>query len=142
MVRARTAAINELKALVLTAPDDLRQELRHLTTKSLVKRCSSFRDTRQRPVAERCARNTMRLIARRIICFNDEISVHDIAMKQLIDEAAPQLVAEPGIGHVTASMFYIAWSHPGRCRNEAVFVDSLELHRCQRRRAKAKTVTA
>ena len=31
-VRARTAAINELKALVVTADDDLRAELRHLTT--------------------------------------------------------------------------------------------------------------
>jgi transposase len=121
VVRARTAAINELKALVLTAPDDLRQELRHLTTKELVKRCAAFRDTPQRPVAERCSRNTMRSIARRIICFNEEISVHDIAMKLLIDEAAPQLVAEPGIGYVTAAMFYIAWSHPGRCRNEAAF---------------------
>ena len=121
VVRARTAAINELKALVLTAPDDLRQELRHLTTKSMVKRCASFRDTPRRPVAERCSRNTMRSIARRIICFNDEVAVHDTAMKQLIDEAAPQLVAEPGIGHVTAAMFYIAWSHPGRCRNEAAF---------------------
>ena len=98
VVRARTAAINELKALVLTAPDDLRQELRHLTTRALVKRCAAFRDTPQRPVAERCARNTMRSIARRIICFNDEVAVHDTAMKQLIDEAAPQLVAEPGIG--------------------------------------------
>jgi len=121
VVRARTAAINELKALVLTAPNDLRQELRHLTTRALVKRCATFRDTPQRPVAERCARNTMRSIARRIICFNDEVAVHDTAMKQLIDEAAPQLVAEPGIGHVTAAMFYIAWSHPGRCRNETAF---------------------
>jgi transposase len=121
VVRARTAANNELKALVLTAPDDIRQELRHLTTRMLVKRCAAFRDTPQRPVAERCARNTMRSIARRIICFNDEVAVHDTAMKQLVDEAAPQLVAEPGIGHVTAAMFYIAWSHPGRCRNEAAF---------------------
>jgi transposase len=88
VVRARTAAINELKALVLTAPDDLRQELRHLTTKALVKRCAAFRDTPQRPVAERCARNTMRSIARRISFLTDEIAIHDTAIKQLIDEAA------------------------------------------------------
>lgn len=121
VVRARTAAINELKALVLTAPDDLRQELRHLTTRALVKRCAALRDSSKRPVAQRCARNTMRSIARRIGHLGDEIAVHDTAMKQLIDEAAPQLVAEPGIGYVTAAMFYIAWSHPGRCRNEAAF---------------------
>jgi transposase len=121
VVRARTAAINELKALVLTAPDDLRQELRRLTTKVLIKHCVAFRDTPQRPIAERCIRNTMRAIARRVTHLNDEIAVHDTAMKQLVDEAAPQLVAEPGIGYVTAAMFYIAWSHPGRCRNEAAY---------------------
>jgi transposase len=121
VVRARTAATNELKALVLTAPEDLRCELRDLTTKALVKRCAGFRDTPQRPIAERCARNAMRSIARRIRQLTDEIAVHDTAMKQLVGEAAPQLTAEPGIGHVTAAMFYIAWSHPGRCRNEAAF---------------------
>lgn len=62
----------------------------------------------------RCVRNTMRLIARRISYLTDEVTVHDTAMKDLVDEAAPQLVAEPGIGYVTASMLYIAWSHPGR----------------------------
>lgn len=121
VVRARTAAINELKALVLTAPDELRQPLRGLTTKALTKRCAGFRDAPQRPIAERCARNTMRSIARRIIAFNDEVKLHDDAIGQLIAEAAPQLVDEPGIGHVTAAMFVIAWSHPGRCRNEAAF---------------------
>ncbi len=120
-VRARTAAINELKALVLTAPDNLRETLRGLTTRALVKRCAGFRDSAQRPIAQRCAHNTMRLIARRITNFNDEIAVHDAAIKRLVDEAAPQLVAEPGIGYVTAAMFYVAWSHPGRCRNEAAY---------------------
>ena len=60
-------------------------------------------------------------IARRIQHFNDEIEVHDVAMKQLIDDTAPQLVAEPGVGYVTAAMFIIAWSHPGRCRSEAAY---------------------
>jgi transposase len=63
----------------------------------------------------------MRSIARRIIAFNDEVKLHDRAIRELIAEAAPQLVVEPGIGHVTAGMFVIAWSHPGRCRNEAAF---------------------
>jgi len=63
----------------------------------------------------------MRVVARRIQHFNEEIDVHDVAMKQLVDDTAPQLVAEPGIGYVTAAMFIIAWSHPGRCRSEAAY---------------------
>ena len=40
---ARVAAICELKALVVTAPIDLRDQLRGLTTAALVARCSAFR---------------------------------------------------------------------------------------------------
>ena len=86
VVRARTAAINELKALVLTSPDELRSNLRGLTTLALIKRCAAFRTTTKRPIAEQCVRNTMRVIARRVRQFNDEIEVHDAAMKQLVDE--------------------------------------------------------
>jgi len=121
VVRARTAAINELKALVLTSPDGLRSELRGLSTMALITRCATFRTTSKRPIAEQCVRNTMRVVARRIQHFNDEIDVHDVAMKQLVNDTAPQLVAEPGIGYVTAAMFIIAWSHPGRCRSEAAY---------------------
>ncbi len=120
-VRSRTAAINELKALVVTAPDGLRSELRGFRTPALVKKCAGFRDIPRRPVAERCLRNTMRALARRISYLSDEIASHDAAIKALIDEAAPQLVSQPGIGYVTAAMFYIAWSHHGRCRNEAAY---------------------
>ena len=42
-------------------------------------------------------------------------------LKELLDQAAPQLIAERGIGYVTAAEFYIAWSHPGRCHSEAAF---------------------
>ena len=120
-VRARTAAINELKALVVTAPDALRSELRELRTPGLVKKCVGLRDTPQRPVAERCVRNSMRALARRISFLRDEIASHNAALKTLVDEAAPQLVAEPGIGYTTAAMLLVAWSHPGRCRNEAAY---------------------
>ena len=120
-VCSRTAAINELKALIVTAPDTLRSELRHMKTPSLVKKCAAFRNSPSRPLAQQCTRNTIRALARRIDYLSDEIAVHDTAIKTLIDQAAPQLLAETGIGYVTAAMFYIAWSHHRRCRNEAAY---------------------
>ena len=63
----------------------------------------------------------MRAIARRCRNLDAEVSEHDTALRALIDAAAPQLIAERGIGYVTATAFYLAWSHPGRCRNEAAF---------------------
>lgn len=120
-VRARTAAINELKALVVTADDRLRGELRGLRTNRLVTRCSRFRDSSSRTIDQRCTRNAMRALARRIQHLDAEIADHDGVLKELLDEAAPQLLAERGIGYVTAAAFYLAWSHPGRCRSEAAY---------------------
>ena len=120
-VRARTAAINELKALVVTAPDGLRSELRSLTTRGLVKKCAGFRNSRSRPIAQQCTQLTMRALAHRIVNLNNEIADHDRAIKTLIKEVAPKLLAQRGVGHVTAAMIYIAWSHHGRCRNESAF---------------------
>lgn len=120
-VRARTAAVNELKAFIVTADDQLRGELRGLRTNKIVARCSRFRNSNARPVDQRCTRNAMRALARRIQHLEAEIAEHDTEMKTLLDQAAPQLIAERGIGYVTAAAFYLAWSHPGRCRSEAAF---------------------
>ena len=51
---ARVAAINQLKALVVTAPVDLRDQIRGLITTALVAKCSTFRPT-ARPVDELAA---------------------------------------------------------------------------------------
>jgi transposase len=120
-VRARTAAINELKALVVTADDTLRHELRGLRTAKLVERCVRFRDVAGRDLDQGCTRAAMRALARRITHLDAEVADHDRVLKQLLDQAAPQLIAERGIGYVTAAAFYLAWSHPGRCRNEAAY---------------------
>ena len=45
-VKARTQAVNQMKALVVTAPAELREKLDGLGTSALVKRCGSFRPGR------------------------------------------------------------------------------------------------
>ena len=120
-VRARTAAVNELKAFIVTADEQLRSELRGLRTNKIVERCSRFRDSAKRGLDERSTRNATRSLARRVRHLEAEIAEHDAALKTLIDRAAPQLIAERGVGYVTAAAFYLAWSHPGRCHSEAAF---------------------
>ena len=63
----------------------------------------------------------LRRLAARIICLNGEIDAHTADLEVLIRQHCPQLLAEVGIGPVVAAQIYIAWSHPGRCRNEAAF---------------------
>ena len=113
--------INELKALIVTAADELRSELRDLPRTRLVKACAGFRHSPTRSQAEDQTRMALRALARRISHLNDEIADHDQAIEDLLSVAAPQLLTEPGVGPITAAAFYIAWSHPGRCRNEAAY---------------------
>jgi transposase len=120
-VRARTGAINELKALIVTADEELRAQLRGLRTSQQVARCAQFRDRHRGGVEQRSTRLAMRALARRIELLDNEVQDHDRALKELLDQAAPQLIAERGIGYVTAAQFYVAWSHPGRCHSEAAF---------------------
>lgn len=120
-VRVRTAAINELKAMIVTADEALRAELRGLRTSGQVAACVKFRDRPHGAVHERCTRTVMRALARRIELLDSEIDDHDRALRELLDAAAPQLIAERGIGYITAAQFYIAWSHPSRCHSEAAF---------------------
>jgi transposase len=120
-VRVRTAAINELKAMIVTADESLRAELRGLRTARQVAACAKFHDRPRSAVHARATRAAMRSLAQRVQLLDAEIAAHDRALRELLDEAAPHLIAERGIGYITAAQFYLAWSHPGRCHSEAAF---------------------
>ena len=118
---ARISAINELKALLVTAPVDLRDQLRGLTTTALVVKCSAFR-LRSAPINELTAtKQALRSLARRIRALTAEITDLKASIAELVNSVAPHLLDQPGVGPITAAQVFIAWSHPGRCRNEAAF---------------------
>ncbi len=118
---ARVAAINELKALVVTAPVGLRDQLGGLTTAGLVAKCHRFR-LRGGTLTEHTATKTaMRSVARRIKTLTTEIAELTALIAELVETVAPHLVDQPGVGPITAAQIYVAWSHRGRFRNEAAF---------------------
>jgi transposase len=119
--RDRTRAINQLKAAIVTAPEPLRDRLRHLTGNALIERCTRLRHTSNEDPAEHADVDAIRRLAARIAHLDREIAAHTADLEQLTTEHCPQLLDEQGIGPVTAAQIYTAWSHPGRCRNEAAF---------------------
>jgi len=117
--RSRVAAINELKAFVVTCPVELREEIRGLNTVGLVARCSAWRPSGD---AETHATKTvMRIVARRIKDLDSQIRSIDRQLKVLVAQVAPQLLEESGIGPFCGAQIYVSWSHAGRCRNDLAF---------------------
>jgi transposase len=122
-VRDRTRAINQLKSVIVSAPETLRARLRNVDHGALIRACSRLRQPKEAAVDERCTIAALKRLAARIQSLDDEIREHDRDIERLTVEHCPQLRAEPGIGPISAANVYIAWSHPGRCRNEAAFAN-------------------
>lgn len=118
---ARTAAINQLKAVVLTAPVELRDQLRDLTRTKLVDRCARLRPDPDGDPETFGTKTALRALGQRIQTLTDEARRLEEAMRPLVDATGPQLLNEPGIGVILAAQVIISWSHPGRCRSEAAF---------------------
>lgn len=61
-------------------------------------------------------------LAKRILALDAEIMDNTNRIGELVEASpAAALVEETGIGPVTAATVLVAWSHPGRVRDEAAF---------------------
>jgi len=120
-VRGRTRSIAALHALVVSAPEGLRRRLRHLGTRELTARCAQLRGGRDRS-SEQCATiMALRSTARRALACEAEAAALESALQVLVETLRPDLLAEPGIGVLSAARILNAWSHAGRIRSEAAF---------------------
>jgi len=118
-VKARTQAILHLKNLVLTAPDELREALRDLSTKQLLARCARMHRS-DRLDALHATRHALRTLARRHRALDDEIHELDVLLADLTAKAAPRLLRQPGIGpEIAARLLLVAGDNPTRLRNDA-----------------------
>jgi transposase len=120
-IRARTKAINQLKALVVTAREELRHQLRGLDTDELVNRCARLRTSPAHSVEHRATVTALRRTARRILTLEAEANDLESELERLVAEAVPALLAEPGVGPLSAAQVYCSWSHHGRIRNDGAF---------------------
>lgn len=121
-IRARTAAINELKALLVTAPADLREQLDGTPTRLLVARCAQMRPAGDPATPQHAARTALRALARRIQALEDEITALTPQIAALVTRACPALTAIKGVGPQTAAQLLITCGdNPERLRSEAAF---------------------
>ena len=121
-VKARTQAANQLHALLSTAPERLREDLRGLPTKRLVEKAARFRCDAAPDDPAAATKFALRSVARRHRALSEEIAGLDAHIERLVREAAPELVALDGVGPDTAAALLIAaGDNPQRLKGEAAF---------------------
>lgn len=121
VVDAATCAQQQLQAMVVTAPEPLRVRLRGRTTRQLITACARLRVHPSWEVERRTTTVVLRALARRVLELETEAHLHQQAITSITRGWRPDLLAELGVGPITAATVLAAWSHPGRCRSEAAF---------------------
>lgn len=122
-VKARTASYNQLKDLIITAPEPLRSTLRGKTLHRVSQEAARLRpDATQLTAPTQATKLALRTIAIRIVGFNAEIAELDKHLKALVAAAAPRTLALLGVGVEHAAQLLItAGGNPERLRSEAAF---------------------
>ena len=137
-VKAKAIAWNELKALIKTAPEPLRERLRGLDGASLLDACTGLRPARgpapvHGPHAKRhrpgvlvdptaACKRALAALARRIRALEAEIADLDDDLRPLIEQTAPTLLGLLGVGlDVAGQLLVTVGDNPDRVRDEAAF---------------------
>lgn len=121
-VTARTRTINQLHQMVITAPIQLREQLRELSTARLVDRCARFRPGTDPADPHTATKTAMRRLARRYQALTTEIRDADDEIDLLTRQATPTLRTQPGVGPDSAAKLLIAAAdNPHRIHTEAAF---------------------
>jgi transposase len=121
-VEAASDAQRQLHALVITAPEPVRARFRGQNTRSMITTASRLRPTAARGDIEAVtALTVLRDLARRVRFLEAEAAGHAAQLLAIVRSWRPDLLQLPGVGPIVAATALAAWSHPGRCRDDAAF---------------------
>ena len=115
---ANTAAINHLTALVRS--EDLGVDARKPLSRIQIRTIAGWR-ARLEAQHLGCIRAEATRIAKDIENNWDYLEANKSQINALVTSLSPALIQMSGIGPITAAQILLAWSHPGRFRNEAAF---------------------
>jgi transposase len=125
-MQQRADVMRQLKALVVTAPEQLRSQLRALPDANLIRTCAALRPAVADPldlaVADPtvAAKVSLRVLARRWQQLSTELTELDALITPLVAALNPDLLARHGIGPDTAGQLLVtAGNNPDRLHTEA-----------------------
>ena len=97
-VTGRTVAMNQLKALLVSAPQDLREQLRGLSSTQLIKTAARLRPADDLADPLNATTYAMREIGLRHQFLTEQLTRLDATLRPLVAAAAPALAARHAVG--------------------------------------------
>jgi len=122
-VKARRAALQLLHSHIVSAPDEVRDQVRNLTRMQRLRTCAAWRldpAACDDPVV--ATRLALKSLARRIIELNDEIGSLEVPIERLVHGINPRLADALGVGmEIAGQILVTAGDNPDRMTSEAGF---------------------
>ena len=115
----RNQALNQLRQIVITGPDEVRVRFKDRYKTGLVSEVAAMRPRKGSDPVTYTTHVVIRGLARRIRDLDDEMRTIDDALTELIGATAPSLLACHGVGVVTAATLLVtAGDNPDRLHTE------------------------
>jgi transposase len=126
-MQARNAALNQLSAVLVTAPDQVRARLGALSGERLARAAA-----RLRPGSE-VINGVLRRLGRRVERLSREVAEAEHALAALVAEVAPALLEECGVGPVCGAQLLVSSGDPSRTARQATLARGGGGRACSRR---------
>jgi transposase len=120
--QARISAMVQLRHLMFTAPDELRERYAKLSRKELTVHCARLRPRLNGDSVSFATKTAALTLARRVQSLDAEIGELDVLIAGLVKQIAPALLNIYGVGtDVAATILVAVGDNPERIPNEAAF---------------------
>jgi transposase len=115
--QARTATLNQLHALAVTAPSPLAERLRSRKGEPLARAAAGLESA----AADEVLVNVLRRLGQRALTLADELRQTEGQIELLLAEHAAPLLAECGVGPICAAQLLVSSGNADRMHSEASF---------------------
>lgn len=121
-IKARTIAINQIRSLLVSAPETIRSKYRDLPTTAMITALARSRPSGHPADTGYITALTLKTLALRYQSLRSEIASNDELLQKILDSYAPLLTELPGVGvEVATQLLVTVGDNPERINNEAQF---------------------
>jgi transposase len=118
----RIKYLNQIRHLGFTAPDELRERLRHVPRDHLARTAASLRASAGRDTVLYATKLAIATLGRRVLALEADAERLDQELDTLVRRTAPSLLELYGVGVNTAAILLVAaGDNPHRLKSEAAF---------------------